>query len=220
MTIPISTEARGQRGANASCDRDHADQCGVHMALAALDRVASRPGSLRFGVGWWRRTSLSVIAWWHGARLDRQLAAGINPQASAILAVRAMRITACRSRIRLAQGLLRGIRDAQDTTPAFSAAVRPQRQEVLAARMVIATLDQRLRADEPVTARGVALVRALLTEGTSPLYVPRHPGALGSQLRAAAAALEPALDGIDSSRSPSAETLTDVAASRAVFVDT
>ena len=91
----------------------------------------------------------------------------------------------------LAEGLARAIRDAHATTPGFSAAVRPQRQEVLAARAVLGTLERRLRAPEPVTARGVALLQALLTEGTSPLYRPDEPGALGSQLRAAAAALEP-----------------------------
>src|SRR5438874_2568970 len=131
-------------------------ECGVDMALAGLDRVAFRPDSLRLGVGWWQWGILAVVAWWHGARLDRQLAAGINPPASAILAVRAERITARRSRMRLAQGLARVIGDAQDTTPAFGAAVRPHRQEVLAARTVLGTLDQRLRGPEPVTARGMA----------------------------------------------------------------
>jgi len=62
---------------------------------------------------------------------------------------------------------------------------------VLAARGVLATLDRRLRAPEPVTPRGVTLLQALLTDGTSPLYRPSEPGGLGSQLRAAAAALEP-----------------------------
>ncbi|MBV8998793.1 MAG: hypothetical protein JO304_07020 [Solirubrobacterales bacterium] len=52
-------------------------------------------------------------------------------------------------------------------------------------------MDRRLRGAEPVTAQGVALLESLLTDGTSPLYVPTEPGALGSRLRAAAAALEP-----------------------------
>ncbi|MBV8948788.1 MAG: hypothetical protein JO286_04375 [Solirubrobacterales bacterium] len=56
---------------------------------------------------------------------------------------------------------------------------------------MLATLDRRLRAPEPVSAHGVALLESLLTDGTSPLYRPTEPGALGSQLRAAAAALEP-----------------------------
>ena len=65
------------------------------------------------------------------------------------------------------------------------------RREVIAARTVLATLDRRLRAAEPVSAQGIALLESLLTDGASPLYLPTEPGALGSRLRAAAAALEP-----------------------------
>jgi hypothetical protein len=61
----------------------------------------------------------------------------------------------------------------------------------MAARTVIATLNHRLRDVEPVSARGVALLESLLTDGASPLYRPSEPGSLGSRLRAAAAALEP-----------------------------
>jgi hypothetical protein len=82
--------------------------------------------------------------------------------------------------------------------------VRPHRQEVVAVRDVLATLVRRLRSPEPVTARGMALLCALLTDGTSSLYRPGEPGALGSTFRAAAAALEP-LDGCDRRSPMSAE---------------
>jgi hypothetical protein len=91
----------------------------------------------------------------------------------------------------MAAGLTRALRDAEATTPGFSAAVRPHRREVIAARTVLAILDRRLRGAEPVSARGVALLELLLTDGASPLYLPTEPGALGSRLRAAAAALAP-----------------------------
>jgi hypothetical protein len=73
----------------------------------------------------------------------------------------------------------------------FSAAVGPNRRELLAARTVLGALERRLRAPEPVAARGVALLYTLLTDASSALYRPGEPGALGSELRAAAAALEP-----------------------------
>jgi hypothetical protein len=92
--------------------------------------------------------------------------------------------------VRVAAGLARAVRDAEATTRGLTAAVRPDQHEVIAARTVLATLDLRLRAPEPVTAHGVALLEWLLIDGTSPLYHPAEPGALGSQLRAAAAALE------------------------------
>jgi hypothetical protein len=133
----------------------------------------------------------ALIAAWRATELDRQLASGVSPVASEALALRARRITAPRSRARLADGLAGALRRAQDTTPAFTAAVAPQAREVLAARAVFAALDRRLRATEPVTARGLAMLHTLLTDCTSPLYQPGEPGVLGSRLRAAAAALEP-----------------------------
>jgi hypothetical protein len=161
------------------------------MAVSGLQPVASPWLRLRFRAEPWRRVRLALIVWYRAAQLDRQLAAGTSPQASTLIRLRAQRITGHRSRRRLADGLARALDSARDITPGFTAAVRPHRREVLAARIVLATLDRRLRAPEPVTAHGVAMLQVLLTEGTSPLYRPSEPGALGSRLRAAAAALEP-----------------------------
>lgn len=92
----------------------------------------------------------------------------------------------------VANGLGRVLHSASDASARFTAAVAPDRGEVLAARAVIDALERRLRGPEPLPARGMAMLRELLTEPTSPLYRPEEPGALGSRLRAAAAALEPA----------------------------
>jgi hypothetical protein len=169
---------------------------GVHaydMSVADLQRVRcpSRRGSLRPGQRRWRRIRLALIVGWRAGELDRQLAAGASPGASALLAIRGQRLMSRGHRLRVAAGLARAVRDADATTRGSGAAVRPDRREVIAARTVLGTLDRRLRAPEPVTAHGVALLESLLTDGTSPLYRPAEPGALGSQLRAAAAALEP-----------------------------
>ncbi len=75
--------------------------------------------------------------------------------------------------------------------PGFTAAARPAAGEVLAARATLASLERRLRAPEPVSPQGAAILELLLTDGTSPLYSPPRPGALGGLLGAAAAALEP-----------------------------
>jgi hypothetical protein len=138
-----------------------------------------------------RRVRLTLIAGWHACELDRQLAAGVSPGASALLTTRGERLTSRRYRARIAAGLARVVRDAEAATRGFTAAVRPDRREVIAARTVITTLDRRLRAAEPVSAQGVAMLESLLTDGMSPLYRPTEYGALGSRLRAAAAALEP-----------------------------
>ena len=139
----------------------------------------------------WRRVRLSVSVRWQAARLDRELAAGLSPRSSELLAHHARRITGRRSRISVADGLARTLRSANDAIPAFAAAVRPHGQEVLTARPVLAALERRVRGPEPIAPRGMAMLRSLLTDGTSPLYRPDEHGALGSQLRAAAAALGP-----------------------------
>ncbi len=161
------------------------------MSVADLERISYRPRPFRAGRGRWRRIRLALIAAWRADELDRQLAAGMSADASELLAIRSERLTAKRYRARMAAGLARVVRDADATTRGFSAAVRPDRREVIAARTVIRTLDRRLRAAEPISAQGVALLESVLTDGTSPLYRPTEPGALGSRLRAAAAALEP-----------------------------
>jgi hypothetical protein len=86
--------------------------------------------------------------------------------------------------------LARVIRTASDTRARFTAAVPPNRQEVLAARPVIVALGRRIQGANPVTPRGMAMLSELLSEPTSPLYRPDEPGVLASRLRAAAAALE------------------------------
>jgi hypothetical protein len=161
------------------------------MLVSGLERVASSPLARDRGVWWWQRVSVELIVRWRAAELDRQLAEGASPDAGVVLAVRAGRITGRRGRMRVAAGLARVRRDAQACRPGFSAAVLPHRGEVLAAQTVLDALERRLRARERVTARGVALLMVLLTDGSSALYRPGEAGALGSELRAAAAALEP-----------------------------
>lgn len=161
------------------------------MSVSRLDGISRPQVRPRPQVAERSRIKLAVLAWWQGAQLDRELAAGASPSASAILEIRARRITRQRSRRRIAGGLIGALRRAKSGTPQISTAIPPQTREVLAARAVLTALDQRLRTAEPVSARGVALLLTLLTDGNSPLYQPDGPGTLGSRLRAAAAALEP-----------------------------
>ncbi|SRR5579884_926209 len=161
------------------------------MSVAHPQRLSYLPLPLHPGGRWWQRARLQLLARWHAGELDRQLAAGATPGATELLAVRGRWLTSRRCRTRVAAGLAHAVKDAQATAPVFSAAIRPDRREVIAARTLFATLAWRLRAEQPVSARGVALLATLLTDADSPLYQPTEPGALGSTLRAAAAALDP-----------------------------
>jgi hypothetical protein len=124
------------------------------------------------------------------ARLDRDLAAGRSPDSSRGHARRAARLVAPRCRRRLADGLERLIAAAEAPRPLLTAAVAPSRVEVRAARPRLEALAARLRDDRPVAVRGVALVSLLLTDGGSPAYAPRRPGALAEWAAGARAALD------------------------------
>jgi len=153
-------------------------------------RPAAAPLKVPHRAGRTHQLGALLTAWWRAGELDHRLAAGTNPRASPALAIRARRLTSPRTRRRLAAGLAQALRSAETSTPAFSDAIAPACREVLAARTVLDTLQRRLLGSEPVTPKGAAMLLELLTDGASPLYLYLHPGRLGSQLRAAAAALE------------------------------
>jgi hypothetical protein len=165
-------------------------QPNLHTALAgsrrqrrALDRWR---GNHRL-----RGLGLRLTAAWHSPALDRELAAGVDPQTSAVLAIRARRLIVPRSRKQVANGLAGAIRSAKDTRPGITAAVRPNPRELLDARTVLAVIERRLRGSGAIAAQGVAMLGVLLSDPASPLYRPTEAGALASSLRAAAAALQP-----------------------------
>ncbi len=122
------------------------------MAVSPLDHATSpwaapRSRSRRRG-----RIRATAKAWINGWELDRQLAAGCDPETDAALEARARRITSRRSRRRLADGLARVQRTVEPARPAFTAAARLDAAEVLAARSVLASLERRLRDADQIAA--------------------------------------------------------------------
>jgi len=115
--------------------------------------------------------------------LDRQLANGAAPEASALLAARAMVLTSPRYRRGLAASLRRllaAAADPQTRPPLLSASRSPgvarqpyipmRRDEITRSAAELAGLAGCLADPEPVPARGVALVSQLLSDGGGPLY--------------------------------------------------
>lgn len=128
-----------------------------------------------------------------GQSLDEQLAAGRPPEETARLAVRAQRIVAIRRRADLARSWERVVTAACRPPLAGPGAVPVCRDRVTAAEPDIRELTARLRAPLPVSARGVAMARLLLTEGGGPLYNPAAPDeSLVILLRRATTWLDPA----------------------------
>jgi hypothetical protein len=134
-----------------------------------------------------------VLARVFGASLDRQLAAGRPPEATALLAARAQFIVSVRSRRAVAanwEHLLRVARRA----PAPRPPAAPLRvTEISAAEPAVRVLIERLQTPLPVTAQGAALARLPLTDAVGPVYSQGSATTLEQLLRTAITQLDPGL---------------------------
>jgi len=121
-----------------------------------------------------RRPRLSdrLVVRLRARRLDRALAQGTPPEASAPLALRAQRLTEPEERLSLARELRRILGEAHQSPRPVLARIMPSRASVWAAREELRRLADTLEDPGPVAAGGVAQARILLTDGTGPLYNP------------------------------------------------
>ena len=113
-----------------------------------------------------------IAARWHAGRIDRELASGSSPDSRSAIAQRARWLTDPSRRRRLADSLRLIIDDAHDGPSGSYARVTPRRRRVEAASAELRRLADRLADPTPVSARGAAQARILLTDGTGPLYNP------------------------------------------------
>lgn len=119
---------------------------------------------------------------------DRRLAFGAAVLADTPLAIHAERITSVREREGLSRAFRRCIRDAHSEFPFKSTRLELNAPDVVAAEDMIDNITLRLHSQRPVAARGMALLRLLLADGSGPLY--RYGrGDLQGRLRAAFTAL-------------------------------
>ena len=122
--------------------------------------------------------------------LDRALAAGVSPDSSAALSVRAHTLVGRPSRARLAR-IVRGlIRDARQPLTPLTPSAPLCRRKIVRSAHTLEELAVRLLADDPVDVRGVAQIRLLLIGDRGALY--DHPRAddLEPALREARQALD------------------------------
>jgi hypothetical protein len=122
----------------------------------------------------WHRMLARFLA----TRLDRELADGTSPEASASLAARAIRLTSLEFRRDLATSVQR-ILVAAGQPPAVPASqavtAYPLRVPLCRVRIsqsaaLLAELTAQLAEPGPVLVQGVAMVSRLLADGTGPLY--------------------------------------------------
>jgi len=132
-----------------------------------------------------------ILARSQAARLDRELAEGASPEASASLA--AHDLAASLRRILAAAG--ESPRPAAASTSHLSlGASRSPRVPLGTTRIsqsasLLAEMASRLVEPGPVPVRGVAMVTELLADGTGPLYRQAADGDLGVMVARASAAL-------------------------------
>ena len=116
--------------------------------------------------------------------LDRDLASGIGPWRSPAHAARALQLTTARRRGAYAQGLERMLADTERLrrSSRISAVVVPDPASVILASPVIWEIVAQLRGSGPVSAEGMARLRALLSDGAGPLYRMGQPDELRQAL--------------------------------------
>lgn len=123
-------------------------------------------------------------------RFDRELAQGVSPDSSAGLSVRAHDLIGVRTRGMLAQAIRRLVEDATHPRRPHRFTVPICRSKVRRSRSTLEEVADRLVGGEPLDARGLALLRLLLSDGAGPVF--DHPGAndLEPALERVIAALE------------------------------
>lgn len=131
-------------------------------------------------VGWFDRLRARVMA----PGLDRQLAHGISPDSSILLAVRARRLVQPSEGLRLAGALERIA--AADRPGAVPLRIPVNRHAVREAQRELRLLADRLRTGA-VDVQTIARVRNLVSDGTSPLYAVSSSQDLRAELSSCAA---------------------------------
>lgn len=122
----------------------------------------------------------------HG--LDQRLCHGEPPESSVPLAVRAVHLVGPASRRYLARTVRRVV--ALTSQPSWCSHVPVSYRNVRAALRELEALHERLEASGPVSAYGIAQLRALLTDGAGPLYRGSNRDDLAERLRDVLTALD------------------------------
>ncbi|MFL5853880.1 MAG: hypothetical protein ACJ77G_15560 [Solirubrobacteraceae bacterium] len=114
---------------------------------------------------------LHIRTRWQRYDLDERLAAGAVPAVSPELELRAGQLMSTSERERIASGIEQSVAQAVSQWPPAAAQFvplgSPQIRECAPELLAIAL---RLRDDEPVDVRGVAMASQLLSDGAGPLY--------------------------------------------------
>jgi hypothetical protein len=118
-----------------------------------------------------------------GPSLDRELALGLPPWRGGPRAARARYIVSPAGRRQLIRGWNRLLDLARRPPSAHSTRGPVCRRALAAAERDVRVMLGVMAAERPITARGAALARALLTDGAGPLYNARSDRDLAGEVR-------------------------------------
>jgi len=135
---------------------------------ATVETVARGDRKLRPAARTSLRIRLQALA--RRGRLDRELAAGADPNATALRRERAHRLLSDRMRGDLAQALENLLADAERSPKPFSSRVPIARAAIRDSRWDIESIVQRLREPAYISPQGMAMLSVLLSDGTGPLF--------------------------------------------------
>jgi hypothetical protein len=118
------------------------------------------------------RASLAaqLVARIRAGRFDRMLAVGVPAPQGSALAVHEARLTSAKEREDIARALRQSVLDAKTGGTPLSSRVPVDPDNVAEAESLIDEITLRLHSPRPVSARGMARLRALLSDGCGPLY--------------------------------------------------
>jgi hypothetical protein len=103
-------------------------------------------------------------------QFDRQLAVGVPAPAESALAVHQARLTSSAEREAIARALRLAVHDAHAWLPPLSSRIPVHSTNIAAAEDLIDAITLRLHSPRPVSARGMARLRLVLSDGCGPMY--------------------------------------------------
>jgi hypothetical protein len=121
-------------------------------------------------------------------QLDRQLAVGVPAPAGSALAIHEARLTSTAERESIASALRRAVHDVHAGGTPLCVRIPVHLNNIAAAEDLIDTITLRLHSPRPVSARGMARLRVVLSDGCGPMYESGR-GDLSGRLGAALAEL-------------------------------
>jgi hypothetical protein len=121
-------------------------------------------------------------------QFDRQLAVGVPAPAGSALAVHQARLISVAEREAIARALRQAVHDADAGPYPLSSRIPVHPTNIAEAGDLIDTITLRLHSPRPVSARGMARLRLVLSDGCGPMYRFGH-GDLSGRLGAALAEL-------------------------------